>query len=82
MLLWEDDKVMSSTHPSRVRKVPQVKWPKSHQSHLLDAFAEALDKGEEPETSGRRNLNSLAATYAVVRAAQRRRRVLVRELLK
>jgi hypothetical protein len=48
---------------------------------LLEAFARALDSKTEPEASGRRNLNSLATTYAIVRAAQTRRRVVVRGLL-
>ncbi|MBN2308526.1 MAG: Gfo/Idh/MocA family oxidoreductase [Candidatus Hydrogenedentes bacterium] len=81
-LLWENDAVTFSAKPSHRRKVSLVKWPKSHQAYLLDAFADALDSGDEPETSGRRNLNSLATTYAVVRAARQKRRVLVDELLK
>ena len=51
-----------------------------HQARLLELFAEALDTNNEPETSGRRNFNSLATTYAVVRSAKERRRVCVAEL--
>ena len=51
-----------------------------HQARLLELLAEAIDTGNEPETSGRRNFNSLATTYAVVRSAKERRRVGVAEL--
>jgi predicted dehydrogenase len=86
VLLWEDDEFRFSVtkkpnKPATERPVKQVKWPVTHQPYLLQAFAEALDRGTEPETSGRDNLNSLATTYAVVRAAKQRRRVLLRELL-
>ena len=81
-LIWEGDVLTFSGSPSARRKVPMVKWPVVHQDYVLKAFAEYLDDGSEPETSGRRNLNSLAATYAVVRAAKQKRRVLVSELLK
>lgn len=80
-LLWEGDEVYFSDAPAKRRKTPQIKWPQAHQTYLLEEFARCLDTGEEPETSGRRNLNSLAATYAMVRAAEERRRVLVGELL-
>lgn len=82
VLLWERDALAFADKPDRKRAVPLIRWPKSHQAYLLEAFARALDTGEEPETSGRRNLNSLATTYAVVRAAKERRRVQVSELLR
>lgn len=82
VLLWEGDELFLSTAPGRRRKVRLLKMARQHQAYLLDAFGKALDAGTEPDTSGRRNLNSLAATYAVVRAAQQKRRVRVRELLK
>ncbi len=82
VLLWESDEITFSDNPSRRRQVALRKWPKEHQAYLLDAFADAIDTGAEPETSGRDNLNSLATTYAVVRAAKQNRRVRVRELLK
>lgn len=80
-LLWENDELFFSNKPSKRRAVPMVKWPVVHQDYVLKAFGDALDKGEEPETSGRRNLNSLATTYAIVRAVRERRRVLISELL-
>ena len=82
VLLWENDQLAFSNAPGRKRPVPLVAWPRTHQAYLLWAFAKALDTGEEPETSGRRNLNSLATTYAVVRAAKLRRPVAVVEMLK
>lgn len=82
-LFWENDvAVRFSQKASNSRKVPLGKMKKTHQAHLLDAFADALDSGEEPETSGRRNLNSLAATYAAVKAARSGKRIMVRDLLK
>ena len=80
-LLWEQDVITFSGKPGSRRKVPLVKWPLEHQAYLIEAFGEALDEGVEPETSGRHNLNSLAATYAVVKAARERRPVAVSELL-
>lgn len=47
----------------------------------LAAFADAARTGAEPETSGRRNLGTLALTLAAVRSAIERRRVEVAELL-
>ncbi|MCP4644964.1 MAG: Gfo/Idh/MocA family oxidoreductase [bacterium] len=82
VLMWEKDEVYFSNKPSARRRIPPIKWPLCHQAYLIEAFATALDTGAEPETSGRSNLNSLAATYAVVRSAKQKRRVLVRELLK
>lgn len=81
VLLWEADRLTFCQKDERI-EVPLVELPKVHQAQLLDAFADALDTGAEPETSGRNNLNSLATTYAVVRAARQKRRVLVSELLK
>ena len=82
VLLWESDQLAFSSAPDKKKTVPLIKCPKVHQAYLLDAFARALDTGVEPETSGRRNLNSLAATYAVVRAAKAHRKIRVSDLLK
>jgi predicted dehydrogenase len=81
VLLWQDDEIWFSDKPDCRERVTEVAWPKVHQAFLIDAFAETLDTGVEPETSGRRNLNSLATTYAVVRSAREDRRVNVSELL-
>ena len=81
VLLLEHDLLALSR--SAEEKVTQDldEMPSVHQAHLLEVFHDAIESGIEPETSGRRNLNSLATTYAVVRAARERRRVLVSELL-
>ena len=81
-LLWRSDDILFSDRPRGGRKVRPVRWPQSHQAYLLDAFADALDTGNEPETSGADNLNSFAATHAVVRAAKQGQRVAVGELLR
>ena len=82
VLICEQDVVYFADKPDKRRRVSLMKWPQAGQAYLLEAFARALDKGEEPETSGRRNLNSLAATYAVVQAARKKTRVTTAELLK
>ncbi len=81
VLMWQDDKLTFSDKPNSRRKVQPIKWPAGHQSYLLKEFSDALDKGAAPETSGERNLNSFASTFAVVRAAKQKRRVTVREVL-
>lgn len=81
VLLLEQDTIYFSNKAGSRKKIPLVKCARTQQAHLLDAFARALDAGLEPETSGKKNLNSFAATHAVVCAAQERRRVLVRELI-
>ncbi|HEO72505.1 MAG TPA: Gfo/Idh/MocA family oxidoreductase, partial [Candidatus Hydrogenedentes bacterium] len=81
VLIWANGKLTFHTATGTRRSVPLLKWPLEHQAYLLEAFADALDNGAEPETSGRRNLNSLIATYAVVRAAKQRRRVVLSDML-
>jgi len=81
VLLWEQDKLMFSNKPGRRRKLPPIVMPKTHQAYLLDLFAEYLDEGTEPETSGRRNFNSFATTYAAIRSAEEGRRVNISELM-
>ena len=81
VLLWEDSALSFSTKPNSRRKLPLASLPRTHQAYLLEAFAGALDSGAEPETSGRLNLNSLAATYAVVCAVKEKRWVTLREML-
>ncbi|HNR32204.1 MAG TPA: Gfo/Idh/MocA family oxidoreductase [Candidatus Hydrogenedentes bacterium] len=80
-LMLEGEQVFFSDKPGSRRAVPLVKFEPAHQAWLLEAFARALTANTEPETSGRDNLNSLAATHAMVRAAKERRWVTVRELL-
>lgn len=64
---------------SRLVDLPAI--PKLDRAGTLAAFAAAVRTGAEPETSGRRNLATLALTYAAVRSVTERRRVEVAELL-
>jgi predicted dehydrogenase len=80
-LTWENEDLFLGTPPDKKEPVKPVAMTCAHQARLLELFREALDTRIEPETSGRRNLNSLAATYTAVRSAQERRRVTVREML-
>ena len=80
-LIWDKDDLFLGSPPDKKEPVKLVAMPSVHQARLLELFREALDTGIEPETSGARNLNSLASTYAAVRSAEERRRVTVRELL-
>ena len=82
LLLLEDDALYFSNSPGRRRKLRMLKFTRSHQAYLLDAFTAALDDRVEPETSGRHNLNSLVATHAWVRAVRQGRRVSVRDVLR
>jgi predicted dehydrogenase len=81
-LLWEGDALTFSPKPDSSRVLKPVSMKRTGQAAVLEAFRKAVETGDEPETSGRRNLNSLAATFAVVTAAKEKRRVLVRDLLK
>ncbi len=82
VLLLEDDALYLSRTPGSRRKLRILKCPRTHQAHLLEVFAEALETKVEPETSGRNNLNSLVATHAWVRAVLEGRRVRVRDVLR
>jgi len=81
VLLIEDSQVYFTDKQKTRRKIPLVKIEKTHQDWLLDNFCIMLQKKMEPETSAGNNLNSLAATHAVVKAIQEKRRFTVQELL-
>ncbi len=81
VLMLEKGEVFFADKPSSRRKLPCCTFPKTHQAWLIDAFAESLDKKREPETSGRNNLNSLAAVHAAALAARERRRIAISEIL-
>ncbi|MBI4559324.1 MAG: Gfo/Idh/MocA family oxidoreductase [Candidatus Hydrogenedentes bacterium] len=81
VLLWENDTLHFSNAPAQRQKLPLVKMPSVHQAFLIEEFARVLDEGREPDTSGQRNLNSFATTWAVVRAAKEKRPVLISEML-
>lgn len=80
-LEWVNEKLRFSDETGHSRRVPAKPLRAETQLGLLDDFARALDTGEEPETSGRRNLNSLAATHAVVRSIRTGQPVHVASLL-
>lgn len=82
VLLLEDDALYFSNTAGRRRKLRTLKRPRVDQAYLLDAFADALETGVEPKTSGRYNLNSFVATHAWVRAVRHGRRVAVRDVLR
>lgn len=82
VLLIERDELYLSNTPEKREKVALVPCAHVHQAYLLDAFARHLEEDTEPEISGRRNLNSLATTHAVVRAARTKRRTAVSALLR
>lgn len=81
-LLLEGDEAYTSAKPGSRRKLAPAAMPRTRQAHLLVAFAQAVDSRAEPETSARRNLNSVAATHAMVRAAKLGRRVKLSELVR
>ncbi|MFO7974298.1 MAG: Gfo/Idh/MocA family oxidoreductase [Candidatus Hydrogenedentota bacterium] len=82
VFLWEDDELYVSNSPAKRRKVRQLKWPVAGQAYLLDAFAQAVESRQPPETEAADNLKSLAVTHALVRAVKEKRRVELREVLK
>jgi predicted dehydrogenase len=67
--------------PGRVDAVPLPEFPALDRAGALAAFVDAVRSGAEPETSGRRNLRTLALTLATMRSATERRQVEVRELV-
>ena len=53
--------------PARRVKLPEL--PAIDQAGSLKAFAQAIHTGQEPETSGRANIGSLALTFATIESA-------------
>lgn len=69
------------TAAGAARPVALPKLPAVDRAGTLAAFVEAVRSGSEPETSGRRNLPTLALSIAAIRSATERRRVAISELL-
>jgi predicted dehydrogenase len=68
--------------PSGVaRPIALPKLAATDRAGTLAAFVDAVRTDTEPETSGRRNLPTLALTLAAIRSATERRRVAISELL-
>jgi predicted dehydrogenase len=63
------------------RPVELPKLPALDRAGTLAALVEAVRFGSEPETSGRRNLPTLALSIAAIRSATERRRVAIAELI-
>ena len=63
------------------RPIPLPQLPAVDRAGTLAAFVEAVRSGSEPETSGRRNLPTLALTLAAIQSATERRRVAISELM-
>ena len=53
----------------RARQVKLPEIPFTDRRGSLQAFVQAVQTGQEPESSGRDNLHSLALVYAAVEAA-------------
>lgn len=81
VLFIENSHVFFTDKQASRRKIPLVKMPSTHQAWLLEGFVAALQKKREPETSAGNNLNSLAATHAMVCAVEEQRRLVVKELI-
>lgn len=63
------------------RPIALPRLPALDRAGTLAAFVEAIRSGTEPETSGRRNLPTLALSFAAIRSAAERRRVEMSDLL-
>ena len=53
--------------PARRIALPEL--PAIDQAGSLKAFTQAIASGQEPETSGRANIGSLALTFATIESA-------------
>jgi predicted dehydrogenase len=75
------DRLRVRTPAGAARPVPLVRVPHEDRAGALAAFVRAICDGEEPETSGRHNLATLALTLAAVRSATERRRIDLADVL-
>lgn len=76
-LFAEGGALYFADRPGSRRKLAAPRVVRPRQAGMLDAFAHALDTGEEPETSAARSLNAHAAAHALLRAARTGRRATV-----
>jgi predicted dehydrogenase len=65
-----------------VPKGDELPYPREGTASLLNSLRDALLRGQEPETSARDNLQTLAIVEAGKRSAEEQRRVLVQEVLR
>ena len=75
------DTLRLRTASGAARPIALPRLPALDRAGTLAAFVEAIRSGTEPETSGRRNLPTLALSIASIRSAAERRRVAISELL-
>jgi predicted dehydrogenase len=66
------DRVVVRSRSGKTRTLPLHEMQRTGPSGTLTEFADAIQTGREPETSGRENLGSLAFMYAAVESATRR----------
>jgi predicted dehydrogenase len=64
-----------------VPKGDELPYPREGTTSLLNSLLDAVLHGQEPETSARDNLQTLATVEAGKRSAEERRRVMIREIL-
>ena len=71
------DRVVVRPHVGKARTLVLAAMKRTGPSGTLTEFANAVQNGYEPETSGRENLGSLALTYAAVESATQRQLVAI-----
>jgi predicted dehydrogenase len=64
-----------------VPKGDELPYPREGTTSLLDSLRDAVLHGQEPETSARDNLQTLALVEAGKRSAEQNRRVMIGEIL-
>lgn len=74
-LSWTQAGIEFAPKSGKPRVVKARKYKLLGRTAMLAEFSRALRTGEEPQTSARQNLNSLAAVHAAVRSARTKRRV-------
>ncbi len=83
-ITWESDRVFVTeehrTERPRRDEVAIAADARQGPAAVLDEFVRALATGEEPECSGRDNLQTMAMTFAAVQSARERRRVELAEI--
>ena len=71
------DRVTLTPRRGRARTIPLPAMPHIDRAGTLAEFAASLRTGQEPETSGRDNLRTIALMIAAVSSAERREWVVV-----
>ena len=66
----DPENVLLRHHDGTVKEIELPELPVVDRRGSLAAFVEAVKTGTEPETSGRRNLNTLALMFAAIESAE------------